>query len=159
MKRAILTLTFTLILAGVIYSNPSDEQIRQAAAILGLPFADLKQFVQSYHARSIPTGTIEINARDLSQEFQNNRLRATNQYNNTTLKITGRVNSIKQNFSGVYYLELVGTSPGLYGIYVFFQSSELNRLANVSPGQSVTIVGKFKEYDGYEVYIIDALFQ
>jgi hypothetical protein len=156
MKKVIVILISFFIVVGSIYSDPTDEQIRQAATTLGIPFSDLKQFVQSYQARSVPTGAIEITARDVSQEFQNNRLRATNKYHGATLKITGRIYDIKQNYSGEYYLAIVGTSE-FYGVYVYFQSSELNKMANLNSGQSVTIVGKFKEFDGCDVQIIDAL--
>jgi archaellum component FlaF (FlaF/FlaG flagellin family) len=156
MKKGIVLLISLFVIVGLVYSVPSDEQIRQAARTLEVPFADLKQFVQSYQTKSVPSGTIEITARDISQEFQNNRLRATNKYNGTTLKITGRVYDIKQNYSGDYYLAIVGTSE-VYGVYVYFQSSEINRMANLDSGQTVTIIGKFKEFDGYDVQIIDAL--
>jgi hypothetical protein len=156
MKKAIILLILSLIIVGLIYSLPTDEQIRQVVSALEIPFQDLKQFVQSYQRRSVPTGAIEISAKDISQEFQNNRLRSTNKYTGTTLKITGRVYDIKQNYSGEYYLAIVGTSE-IYRVYVYFQSSKLNRMANLDSGQTVTITGKFKEFDGYDIQVIDAL--
>ena len=48
MKIFIGLLILLLIFTGSVYSEPTDAQIDQAADTLGIPFEDLKKFVQSY---------------------------------------------------------------------------------------------------------------
>jgi hypothetical protein len=54
MKRYIVLFILILVFIGIVYSEPTDAQIRQAANTLGVPFEDLKIFVQSYWGNNIP---------------------------------------------------------------------------------------------------------
>jgi hypothetical protein len=65
MKKAALILVSLVLFAGFVYSAPTDEQIRQAADTLGVPFAELKSFVQSYQPQSTQADVITITAVDL----------------------------------------------------------------------------------------------
>ena len=52
MKRKIIFLILVSVLVIFVYSEPTDTQIRQAANTLGVPFEDLKQFVNSYQGNN-----------------------------------------------------------------------------------------------------------
>ena len=155
MKRFVSIILFSIVFIGVVFSNPTDEQIRQAATTLGVPFDDLRRFVRSYQNRNTPEGTIEISANQLSQEFRNNQLRASSQYMDKTLQISGQLSKIERNYRNEYYLVIVGSSA-LYTVEVYLQPSELNKIANLNLGQNIIIVGKCEEYTGYDVKIGNA---
>jgi hypothetical protein len=53
MKKIVGLLILAFIFTGSLYSDPSDAQIRQAANTLGIPFEDLRQFIQSYRNNSL----------------------------------------------------------------------------------------------------------
>jgi len=73
-----------------LFSQATDEQIRQAASILGVPYADLRQFVQSYQSNT-STDIIIVDVSTLSQAYQTNPVRADIQYKGRTLRVTGVV--------------------------------------------------------------------
>jgi hypothetical protein len=43
-----------------VIAEPTDDQIRQAANALGVPYADLRQFVQSYQNNTSSTDVIIV---------------------------------------------------------------------------------------------------
>jgi hypothetical protein len=154
LKKGFIAFIVLVVAINFAYTIPTDEQIRQAANSLGVPFIDLKQFVESYQTKSTSTDAIQIQAWKLSSEFTTNQLRATNTYSNKLLQITGTVQELRQS-SGQYFIEIKGVKH-LYFISVYFKQSELSKLANINPGATITVVGKFKEFDGYDVWIEDA---
>ena len=137
MKGFIFLILFTCF-TGMIYSNPTDAEIQQAATILGVPFSELKQFVQSFQSRNIPSGIVQIDAGQLYQEFRNNALRADNQYKGKMLQITGRIHEIKPDAFGNYVVDLNGYEQ----VRIYFIAEELNKIAYLEPGQIITIIGK-----------------
>ena len=95
-----------------------------------------------------PSDIIEIEAKVLDDEYIANQLRADGMYKGKTLQITGRIDSdgVSQ-FLNEYYLQITGTS-GYADVWVYFRPDEINKLANVTKGQAVTIVGKCEGYSG-----------
>ena len=65
MKKRILVLGIALVLfalvSGIVFAQTTDDQIRQAANILGVPFDALRQFVQTYRGNSQLSGKWEYN--------------------------------------------------------------------------------------------------
>jgi hypothetical protein len=157
MKKFIILLVSLFLFVGIVYSIPTDAQIRQAANTLGVPFDDLKIFVQSYQTQSTPTGTITVTADVLIKAYSDNQLRADNTYKGKTLQITGTVSKIDKDWGDEYFLELT-TSSGYSWctIRAFVKASELNKIANLNKGDSVTIIGKCSEGDSNYVDIKDA---
>jgi len=132
--KKISLLFFTFVCLNVIFAQPTDDQIRQAATTLGVPFADLKQFVLSYQTAS-STDAILIDAVSLSKEYKENRIRADNQYKGKTLKIKGVIDGIYNT-----QLSLRGVSASDY-ITIYFKPTELSKIANLNKGQTVTFIG------------------
>ena len=157
MKKVICIFLFVFI-GSVIFAQATDAQIRQAATTLGVPFEDLKQFVQSYQTQPVPSGTIEITAKELSEAFKGNELQADNRYKGKTVKVTGKVIQVKKDIYGSYYIEIEGTST-IYTISAYVQDSQLSRIANLTRGQTVTVVGQCDGYSFGEVYISNSIVQ
>jgi hypothetical protein len=118
-----------------LFSQATDEQIRQAANTLGVPYADLKQFIQSYQ-NTTSTDVITVNATNFVQEYRENQVRADNTYKGKTLRITGVVDEIKTN-----YIDLKGPRGTIICARIYFRSIELPKIANLEVGQTVTFIG------------------
>jgi hypothetical protein len=69
MKIFIGLLILFFVFTGSVYSESADAQIRQAANILGIPFEDLKQFVQSYGNRVLSNDNSSKSINDLLDCF------------------------------------------------------------------------------------------
>jgi len=153
---------FLFLLLGFFGFNLSaqvtDAQIRQAANTLGVPFEPLKQFVQSYQAQPVPTGTIEITAKQLMEAFKANQLQADMMYKDKILKATGVVVGIKKDYSGNYYVEIAGTSSA-FTVDAYINNSELNKIVNLKQGQTVAVTGKCNGFNGVTVNITNAAIQ
>lgn len=149
MRKTIIFLFFMFLFIGFVYSAPTDEQIRQAAATLGIPFADLKTFIQSYQAKSAPDGTIPITAKDLYDAYKESEIKADSLYINKILKITGKVGGVEKD-SGNYIVSLDGDGKGNFDSYisVYIKSSELTKAANLEKGQIITVIGTCVGYVG-----------
>jgi hypothetical protein len=147
MKKLVGLLIVLSICISFVYSVPTDEQIRQAANTLGVPFADLKTFVQSYQPQSVPAGAITISAAELKEAYNANSVKADLQYKNKIVKVTGRVTRISND-----YIELDDS------VFVFFKSSEVNKAADLTVGQTVTLVGTCTEGWSSSVHVKDAVF-
>lgn len=153
----ILSLIF---ISSIIFALPTDEQIRQASSILEVPYDDLKSLVQFYQSSNSSSNAITVSAETLCSEYLANELAANSKYKDKMILLTGRVNEIKKDYRG-YYARLKGISRDYvpYTIDTYFKDTELNRLANVSPGQIIKVLGICTGQSGFLSFIIiDAIF-
>ncbi|MDR2434929.1 MAG: OB-fold putative lipoprotein [Treponema sp.] len=150
MKKVFFGLVSLVFAVGFIYSSPTDEQIRQAANTLGVPFNDLKGFVQSYQPQAVPAGALTVTAQDLAAAYKGNQMRADSQYKNKTVQVTGKVRGIKKDIYDEYYVVLD------FPVEVYVKAAETNKIANLDIGQSVTMVGTCTGYDVWIIKIKDA---
>ena len=150
MRKYLLTL-FILFIGIELFAQVSDTEIRQAATTLGVPFEALKQFVQSYQVQNVPSGTIEISAKQLYEAFKANELQADMMYKGKIIKVNGIVAGIKKDLWDNYYVQIEGTSKyNTVDIYVI--NSELNKIATLKIGQKITAFGKC---EGYSILTVD----
>ena len=158
MKKATFVIIFSFILIVGLFSQVTDAQIRQSATTLGVPFDALKQFVQSYQTQTVPSGAIEISARQLIEAYQGNQLQADMTYKNKDLKVTGVVVGVKKDLWDAYYVEIEGTSS-FATVDVYVNSSELNKIASLKKGQRVVVIGKCEGFNVISVEIKNATIQ
>lgn len=83
---------------------------------------------------------IEIAAEDLFAEYNDNSVAADSKYKNKKLKITGTVNDIGKDISESTYITL-DTGEMFYSIQCYFTDSELEDVANLKKGDTVTLIG------------------
>jgi len=157
MKKVVLFWVFLVLFSGFVYSLPNDEQIRQAANTLGVPFADLKSFVQSHQPQNTSADAITITSKDLMSAYKANQIRADSQYKNKTLKITGGVQEVGQYSTGIHYVRLDGGDRYDW-VVVWIKSSEATRAASLNKDQTVTLIGICNGYASETVTIKDATF-
>jgi hypothetical protein len=134
-----------------LFAQATDEQIRQAANTLGVPYADLRQFVRSYQ-NNTSSGVIEVDAVTLHQAYRSNSIRADSEYKGKTLRIRGVVYRVQ---SDNVRLREDSMSSGVVAIY--FRSTELSKIANLDVGQIVTFIGICDSGGGFDVIIKDAI--
>ena len=116
------------------FSQTTDEQIMQAANTLGVPYADLRQFVQSYQ-NNTSADVIVVDIDTFLQAYESNPIRADNQYKGKTIRITGVVSQVTTD---AVYLK---ASNKIRSAKISFRSIELQKIANLEVGQTVTFIG------------------
>lgn len=158
MKKFFVLLVSFSLAAGFVHPAPADGEIQQAADTLGVPFADLKQFVQSYQVQEAPSGTVTVTASELIQAYTGNQLQANNAYKGKDLQVTGKVSSVTQDYGGKYYVELEADSFSICSVRVYVKTSELNKIANLQKGQSAAFLGMCSGGNNAYVDITDAAF-
>jgi len=145
--KKIIILGFLLFLASnTLFAQATDDQIRQAANTLGVPYADLRQFVQSYKTNTSPSANvIVIDAITLHREYQANRVKADMQYKGKTLRITGVIYEIEKDIITGEDCVNLAISTSIFGdtgwVSVYFRPTELSKIANLRIGQKVTFIG------------------
>ena len=142
MKKVLLSLVLFFLFISSVYSEVTDDQIRQAASILGVPFNNLKQFVQSYQQRNTPNDAIQLDIVKLFEDYRANTARAENQYKGRTFQYTGEVGSIG---TGSIWFYIPRDRSSSYTVLVNMLESERYKLINLDIGQTITIVGRFEE--------------
>jgi hypothetical protein len=79
---------------------------------------------------------IVIDTSTLYQAYQTNQISADNQYRGKTLRITGVVYQVQRD-----HVDLQGPGIVVGYISVFFRSTEVSKIADLKPGQTVTFIG------------------
>jgi len=87
-----------------------------------------------------PEEVISITSSQLVSEYQQNEIAADSKYKDKTLEVTGRVGSIAESF-GKQYVTLKSDDI-IITVQCFLKSSEGEKAATLSPGQSVTLQGR-----------------
>ena len=138
-----------------------DDRIRSYANELNVPYDAFKQFVESYQVQNIPSGTIEITALQLYDAFTENHVRGDIMYKNKIVKITGKILGVfKDTWNDSYFIAFeMKPHTYHYSVKCFFVSSELNKVANLKEGQTITAIGKCEGFDGFSVIMKDATIQ
>jgi hypothetical protein len=154
MKKLWITVFLLVSVSMTVFSAPTDEQIRQAANTLGVPFNDLKEFAASYQTKSAPAGAIQISAKELYEAYKDNQLKADGQYTGKVLQISGTVDEVKKDGSK-YYIALF-TSDYSSWIWAYIKNDELSKIVNVSKGQQITVAGTGGGFNSVWVSITDA---
>jgi hypothetical protein len=129
-----LLITVFTLFAGTLFSIPTDDQVRQSANTLGIPFDELNNFVKTYYLKQSITETIKTTAEILIPEFKENRAKIRYQYDGKMLEITGTIGEI---FSTYYRLEIERDH-----MVVEFLPSDIEKVINLKKGQRVTVIGK-----------------
>jgi hypothetical protein len=115
---------------------------------------------------------IAVSSADLVRAYSGNAVRADSSYLDKALKISAVVKEIGKSSRGAYFVRLEGA--GNDSVDVFFVLSEINAVAAVDKGQTITIFGTCRGYNppnmedtgeilrilgaGRSVNIIDAAF-
>ena len=86
-----------------------------------------------------PLRTISVTARELYADFERNAIAAERKYSKAVVEVNGYIDDIRRNIQNIPYVHLSG--GGAFGVRCFFDESDADTLARLSPGQNVTISG------------------
>lgn len=83
---------------------------------------------------------IEISARDLFAAYEENEVAADQKYKGKKLKVTGTIKDFGTNILDDSYITLE-TEEYFLSIQCYFKESELDKVTNLSKGQTITLIG------------------
>ena len=88
---------------------------------------------------------LEVTAKQLIKEFEDNEVAANKKYKNKKIKITGEVATIGQNSSDTYIHLTSGKILGLTNITCNLKNTEDGKAEKLNKGDNVAVVGIVKE--------------
>ena len=100
--------------------------------------AELSEWEQWFPLYNLQATAIEVNSADLVAAYKANAARADQSYGRRLVKTSGTVAEIGQSSRGRFYARL---NVGNDAVAVYFASSELNALASINRGQTITVIG------------------
>ena len=98
---------------------------------------------------------IDVDYNELFNEYKNNEISADQKYKGKKLKITGQISNIGQDILDTPYLKI--DTNGISGIRLECKKSDKDKLANLSKGQNITVVGRCDGYSICDVYLKDCV--
>ena len=118
-----------IIVAVTMSSSPDTKQSTPAT-----PEPDTKQSTPA-------TPEMDVSAVTLYTDYEANSIAADLKYKGKLLQVTGIATKIEVDILGDPIVMFGMDQFNLAGIYATFKKSELNNLANISVGQTITIIG------------------
>ena len=102
---------------------------------------------------------IAVTAVDLYNLYESNALKADNAYKGKFVRVTGKVSKVDQDIlSKKPYVKLFSSSYVDF-VYVYFKESEMDKIANLENGKTITIVGLCEGKSVVSVTIKDSFFE
>lgn len=101
---------------------------------------------------------IEVSAGQLADKYQSNEVAADNAYKDKTVLVTGTIANIGKDIMDDSYVSLKTSNPFL-SVKCVFETSEKDKLAQLSNGQTVTVRGICKGGDPLGVTVAYATLQ
>lgn len=93
MKKIVFTI-FVILIAAILSAVPSDEVIQNAANELGIPFANLKAYVNTFYPESPSSEVLEVTVQQYLKDFDDNAYSAYNKYRGRLLRFTITIKEI-----------------------------------------------------------------
>jgi len=102
---------------------------------------------------------VAVTAIDLYNAYESNALKADNTYKGKFVRVTGKVSKVDQDIlSKKPYVKLFSSSYVDF-VYVYFKESEMDKIANLENGKTITIVGLCEGKSVVSVTIKDSFFE
>jgi len=91
------------------------------------------------------TPSITISASDLSKAFEDNEIKANQDYKGKTSETAGVIQEIGESFGITYIVLSSGKEYSIFGVQCYFTDKEqINLIAQKTKGDTVTIIGKIE---------------
>ena len=88
--------------------------------------------------KNLQATATEVSSTDLVAAYKANAVRADGSYGQKLIRISGTVAEIGRSARGAYFARL---EVGNDSVAIYFAQSELNKLASVDKGQTITVIG------------------
>ena len=150
MKKSIVILLVLFVMLGAFAATmPSDSVISDSATKLGVPFAELKNFVSRYYVAETSTEVLKVDFLKLATEVQENELKAKRDYLGKTVEGTIKVLAVNDSSGGIK-ITIWDESfeeiqfPVMY-CYIYLKSSEVYKAYDLVTGQRIKVRGVVEE--------------
>lgn len=100
---------------------------------------------------------IELSVEELLQAYRTDEKAAEAQYKGKTLRITGVVGSTGKNMVGTSFIKLAGDTIEAWRIQCMFDKEYEDEVAQVTKGQTITVLGECADYHKPDVTIKDCI--
>jgi len=108
------------------------------------------------------TEAIAVTSVDLYNAYESNALKADNTYKGKFVRVTGKVSGVDQDLlTKKPYVKLFSdpSNPYMDYVNVYFKESEMDKVANLEKGKTITIVGLCEGKSVMSVQIKDSFFE
>jgi hypothetical protein len=86
---------------------------------------------------------IEVTSVQLAQDYEENEIKANNDYKGKVAEISGEVNDIGETLGQTYIVLSAGKEFAITQVQCFFKDKdEISKIANINKGDNVTVIGK-----------------
>jgi len=106
---------------------------------------------------------IAVTAIDLYSIYDSNALKADNTYKGKFVRVTGKVSGVDQDLlTKKPYAKLISDNNQYVNsdyVYVYFKESEIDKVANLEKGKTITIVGLCEGKQVIAVKVVDSFFE
>jgi len=105
---------------------------------------------------------IAVTAVDLYSIYDSNALKADNTYKGKFVRVTGKISGVDQDLiTKKPYVKLFSDASNPYMDYVnvYFKESEMDKVANLEKGKTITIVGLCEGKQVIGVKVVDSFFE
>ncbi|MGN0850863.1 MAG: hypothetical protein ACI4M4_04525 [Candidatus Ornithospirochaeta sp.] len=157
MKKSIVILLVLFVMLGAFAATmPSDSVISDSATKLGVPFAELKNFVSQYYVVETSTEVLKVDFLKLAKEVQENELKAKRDYVGKTVEGTIKIYSVDDS-NGEIMITIWDESFGnikfpVMSCYIYLKSSEVYKAYNLVTGQRIKVRGVVEEgFLGFDI--------
>jgi hypothetical protein len=103
-------------------------------------------FISKYNAVDLDSYIYEVTSDEILAEYKENNILAEVKYKDNIIKINGTIDSITGNADKVEIV-LVDTVLRYRVLMVFTDTKEIQQIASLSAGDSITVVGKVGNFD------------
>ena len=134
-KARVVSFLWMLIVIGAAGGSQPEKPAKRSA----LPATSSK--VESLETTtSSKIKTLQVTPSALFRAYEDNEIRADNTYKNRYVKMTGRIDDIGKDLLGNIYVTIVASD--FFGIQVLFNDEDSSEVANLSKGETITVVCK-----------------
>ena len=142
--KKIVSIIFVVMITATLSAIPSDDLIQNAANELGIPFNNLKAYVNIFYpTERTANNIVEIDIKNYIQDYSDNSLLADRKYAGKTLQMTITFNGIKPlpaTINGCRYSISAKEDGGFTSFDILSTYDDI--LATLQPGQRLIIEGK-----------------
>lgn len=151
-KKKKLPVVLSVIFAFIVIVAVFGEKEEDAAPVSAPAQNSNSSSSQSEQAEPV-VETVKITAKELMDAYNENGVKADNEYKGKILEVTGIVDTIDKDILDTVYVTIGTGAQFEWNVQCYFKDEgEIAKAAELSPGEEVTIIG---ECDGKAILNVD----
>jgi len=145
-KNILIGFVALLVLSGIISGAGSDSST-QETSVVETPKVESRVAETTVVETPVTEATpsVTISAADLSKAFEDNEIKANQDYKDKLSEITGVIEEIGESFGSTYIVLSSGKEYSIFGVQCYFEDKEqINLITQKTKGDTVAIIGKIE---------------